>query len=222
MIRIAFCSLNILLLLPLSSPAATAITCHCFTDRSYDPARPSLADPYLLATAQNSFFAVLFNVDKKTIVMKKQAGGSADDLWVAYWVASKSGTTGETILAVKEKKQSWKEVVVTMGIPSRTIGEPFAAEVAGGASDARLSQLIVDAVLLRHRLLGEQELVAMRKEWASNKEVIMTALIAIKTKRSAVRIYRDVKSGTKSWGRLLNEAKIQTGDIQSEFALLLK
>lgn len=223
MIRIAFCSLNILLLLPLSSPAATAITCHCFTDRSYDPARPSLADPYLLATAQNSFFAVLFNVDKKTIVMKKQAGGSADDLWVAYWVASKSGRTGETILAMKEKKQSWKEVVVTMGIPPRTLGEPFAAEVAGGALDARLSQLIVDAVLLRHRLLGEQELVAMRKEWASNQEVIMTALIAIKTKRSAVRVYRDVKSGTKSWGRLLSEAKIQTGgDIQSEFALLLK
>ena len=103
MIRIAFCSLNILLLLPLSSPVATAITCHCFIDRSYDPARPSLADPYLLATAQNSFFAALFNVDKKTIVMKKQAGGSSDDLWVAYWVASKSGRTAETILSVREK-----------------------------------------------------------------------------------------------------------------------
>lgn len=220
--NIAFCSLSILLLLPVLSPAESAITCHCFTERSYDPSKPSLADPYFLATAQNSFFAALFNVEKKAIVMKKQAGDSADHLWVAYWVASKSGRTSETVLAAKGKNRSWKSVIATMGITSRTLGEPLAAEVAKGASDARLSQLVVDAALLQHRLLGEQELVAMRKERASNQEIIMTVLIAIKTKKSAIRIYREVKSGTKSWGRFLSDANIQAGDIQSVFVALLK
>lgn len=222
MIRIAFCSLGVILLLPVTSPAAPAITCHCFTDRSYDPAHPALVDPYLLATTQNSFFAALFNVDKKNIVMKKQAGSSADGLWVAYWIASKSGKTGETLLAERGKNKSWNEVVVTMGILPRSMGEPFAAEVVSGASDARLSQLIVDAVLVRHRLLGEHDLVAMRKEWASNQEVIITALVSAKTKRPAIRIYRDVKRGASSWGRLLDEANIRAAAIQSEFAALLK
>ena len=211
-----------LLLLPLSSPAAPTITCHCFTDRSYDASRPALADPYFLATTQNSFFAALFNVDKKIIVMKKQTGISADDLWVAYWVASRSGLTGEALLAARGKKESWMDVVVPLGLPARLLGERFAAEVATGASSARLAQEIVDGVLARRRLLGEQDLAALRKERASNQEVVITALIAVRTGRPAIQIYRDVKKGVKSWGELLGEAKIQASGIQTEFAVLLK
>src|SRR6185369_13742858 len=83
--------LILLLIYPLSAQAIPAITCHCFTDRAYDPARPTLADPYFLAMTQNTFFAELFVVEKKTIVLKKQKGTSADDLLVAYWIATKSG-----------------------------------------------------------------------------------------------------------------------------------
>ena len=83
MLRMVFCSLCMVLLLPLSTPAAPAITCHCFTDRSYDPSRPTLADPYFLATTQNSFFAALFTADKKMIVMKKQSGSSAEGRLIA-------------------------------------------------------------------------------------------------------------------------------------------
>ncbi|CAG0969596.1 hypothetical protein GEOBC_01197 [Geobacteraceae bacterium] len=38
-------SLVLLVLFPLSALAMPAITCHCFTDRAYDPARPMVADP---------------------------------------------------------------------------------------------------------------------------------------------------------------------------------
>ncbi|GAC1471351.1 MAG: hypothetical protein PVSMB11_07080 [Desulfuromonadaceae bacterium] len=222
MSRLVLCNLSMLLLLPASSPAATAITCHCFTNRSYEPSRPALADPYFLATTQNSFFAALFNADKKMIVMKKQTGSSADDLWVAYWVASRSGSTGEALLVARGKKRSWQEVIVPLGLPAKSLGERFAVEAATGASSARLAQEIVDDVLVRHRLLGEQELTALRKERASNQEVIITALITARVRRPAVQIYRDVKNGLKSWGALLGEAKIQASAIQSEFVTLLK
>lgn len=217
--------LGTLLFLPLSSQAAPdvpAVTCHCFTDRAYDPSRPALADPYFLATTQNSFFAAFFNVDKKMIVMKKQAGCSADDLWVAYWVSSRSGVSGETLLALRGKKESWKEVVVPLKLSAKSLGERFAAEVAGGEGAARLAKIIVDDILVRNRLLGTQELATLRKEWASNQEVIMTALISVRIKRPATQIYHDVKRRSKSWGAFLGEAKIQPGEIQSEFVTLLK
>jgi hypothetical protein len=219
---LVFCCLSILLFLPLSSSAASAITCHCFTDRSYDPARPALADPYFLATTQNSFFASLFNVDKKTVVMKKQAGNSADDLWVAYWVASRSGVTAETLLAARGKKRSWKEVVVPLGLPAKSLGGRFETEIVAGASSVHLAQGIVDDVLVLYRLLGEQDLAVLRNEWASNQEVIITSLIAARSGRPPINIYQDVKKGSKSWGALLGEAKIQPSGIQSEFTALLK
>lgn len=88
--KILFCFI-LMYTLPISAYAIPAITCHCFTDRSYDAAHPAAADAYFLATTQNAFFALVFNTDKKSVVMKKQQGTSPDDLWIAYWVASKTG-----------------------------------------------------------------------------------------------------------------------------------
>src|ERR1700674_2872890 len=95
-------SLIFLLIFPLSAQAMPTITCHCFTDRSYDAARPAAAEHYLLATTQNSCFSLVFNADKKTIVIKKQQGTSSDDLWIGYWVASKSRAAPDTLLQAKQ------------------------------------------------------------------------------------------------------------------------
>ncbi len=222
MYRLVLTCLSIFLLLPLSLQAAPAITCHCFTDRSYDPSQPALADPYFLATAQNSFFAVLFNVDKKTVVMKKQAGNSADDLWVAYWLAARTGQSGETLLAERGKKESWNAVIVSMKLSAKILGDRFIDEVHAGASSGRLAQMIIDDVLLQYRLIGSQDLNSLRKGWASNQEIIIAVLIAAKTGRAPLTIYRNVKNGSKSWGALLAEANIQPPGIQPEFIALLK
>ncbi|HZV82147.1 MAG TPA: hypothetical protein VFF53_08275, partial [Geobacteraceae bacterium] len=106
-------SLLLLLALPMPARAIPAITCHCFTDRSYDPARPALADPYFLATTQNSFFAEVFNMDKKNLVMKKQQGTASDDLWIAYWVAVKTGMSPDALLKAKQDKE-WKDVLAPL------------------------------------------------------------------------------------------------------------
>lgn len=222
MSHIVLSILSILLLLPVSSPAAPAITCHCFTDRSYDPARPSLADPYFLATTQNSFFAVVFNVDRNMIVMKKQAGSSADDLWIAYWIASRSGTTGEALLAARGKNKSWKEVVEALKLSKKSLGEKLLTDLASGRPTISLAQEVVDGILVGRRLLKGQDVATLRNEWASNQEIIMTALIAAKSKRPPLQVYRGVKNRATSWGALLNEAKIQPPGIQTEFTQLMK
>ncbi len=115
------------LLFPVPVMAIPAITCHCFTDRSYDPVRPAAADPYFLATTQNSFFAIVFNADRKSIVMKKQQGASSDDLWIAYWVASKSGISPETLLQSKQGKDMWKDVITPLRLATKPLGAGFSA-----------------------------------------------------------------------------------------------
>ena len=97
----------LLAMIAVSSPAQAipAITCHCFTDRSFDPAKPALADPYFLAMTQNTLFALVFKIDKKTVVIKKQQGVSSDDLWLAYWIAAKSGQLPEGLLQAKTERQ---------------------------------------------------------------------------------------------------------------------
>lgn len=214
--------LLVLFAIPEAALAIPAITCHCFTDRSYDPARPALADPYFLATTQNSFFAVVFNTDKKSIVMKKQQGASGDDLWVAYWLGMKTGLAAEDLLKNKTDKETWRKVSVAHRIATKGLGATFNDALQADAPASRLSQLVVDELFRSYRLLSDSELASIRKAGASNQELVIATLIAAKSGRSARQVYQDVKSGGKTWGALLQQAKIDTRNIQQELVVTLK
>ncbi|MDD2851074.1 MAG: hypothetical protein PHY09_04135 [Desulfuromonadaceae bacterium] len=109
--KAVYLALILALFSPLPLLAAPAITCHCFTERTFDPAHPVAADPYFITSAQNSFFSALFATDIHTIVMKKQGGTFSDDLWIAYWIAAKDGvlTPGATLKAKQGK--TWQAAV---------------------------------------------------------------------------------------------------------------
>lgn len=214
-------SLVIFLMLPLPALAIPAITCHCFTDRAYDPAHPAVADPYFLATTQNSFFAAAFGVEKKTIVVKKQKGVSADDLWVAYWLAARSGADPESLLQEHAAKGSWRQVITRSAIPANLLGGKVADTLNANAADERLARAVVDELLLRFRFHAELDLAALRKAGAGNQELVIAGLIAAKTRQPAIQIYREVKSGRTSWGAFLQKAKIDPSEIQLEVASLV-
>jgi hypothetical protein len=216
--------LCILLILsfPISASAIPAISCHCFTDRSYDAAHPAAADAYFLATTQNSFFAIVFNTDKKSIVMKKQQGTSPDDLWVAYWIASKAGKTPDSLLQSKSKSDSWKNVVAPLNLPPNSLGTRFINALNANVPTERLSEAVVDELFLKDRLLGDRDLADMRKAGASNQELIVATVIATKTRQPARQFYLEVKAGTKTWGSLLSWTKIDTKNMQHEVANILK
>lgn len=209
----SFLSLIMLTLCPLSAFAIPAITCHCFKDRTYDPVRPALADPYFLATTQNSFFAVAFAIDKKTVVMKKQQGTSAEDLWIAYWLAAKSGSDPQSFLQARQTRGSWRLAAAQLGIPAGSMGRRFAEALQTNATDAYLADTVVDELLLRFRFYGNADLTALRKAGAGNRELILAALISFKTRQPALKLYLDVKNGSKSWGALLDNAKIAPAEI---------
>jgi hypothetical protein len=219
--KILLC-LSLLFLFPMSAYAIPAITCHCFTDRSYDAAHPAAADAYFLATAQNSFFAIVFNTDKKSIVMKKQQGASSDDLWVAYWVASKAGKSPDSLLQAKSKSDSWKNVVVSLNLPPKSLGARFSNALNANVPTDRLSKAVVDDLFLKDQLLGEKDLDDLRKAGASNQELIIATVIATKTKQTARQLYLEVKVGTITWGSLLLWTKIDTKNMQQEVANTLK
>lgn len=205
-----------------TATATSTTTCHCFTDRSYNPAKPTLADPYFLATAQNSFFAAIFAVDKRLVVLKKQGGAASDDMWVAYWLAARGVGQGDVLLDQYEKLHSWSAVLVASGIHRKALGEPLATELVRGAPSARLAQLIVDDVLVKKNAISVRELAGLRQAHATNQEVILIALLTARSRIQAMSLYNDVKNGRRSWGAWLAEVKIPSAAMLGEFAAMVK
>lgn len=203
---------------PAGAWAIPAITCHCFTDRSYDPGRPTGADPYFLATTQNSFFAAAFGVEKKSIVVKKQKGAAADDLWIAYWLAGKSGGDPDKLLQARHDKGSWRQVATSLAIPDKLLEAGGTVEV----TDEELAVAVVDELLLRFHLHSKEELAGLRQAGATSQETILAALISAKSRQPATRLYHQIRGGGTSWGELLQRAKIDPAKIQEEMTLLVQ
>jgi hypothetical protein len=213
--------LVLLLAFPASAFAIPTITCHCFTQRSYDPAHPAKADPYFLATTQNSFFSTVFATRKVWVVLKKQAGASSDDLWVTYWIAKKAAVAPGAVLELRKGKRNWPEVFTALGLSDQRLGARFAASVKSNPSASGIARAVVDDLLLQYRLQSDQELVSLRRAGAANQELILASMLAAKTGQPAIKLYGEVKSGAKSWGDLLDRAKIAPKEIQKVLASIL-
>lgn len=214
--------LGILLLFPMSAFAIPAITCHCFTDRSYDPSRPALADPYFLATTQNSFFSAIFNIEKKSLVMKKQKGASSDDLWVAYGISAKTGLAPDALLQARETKGTWHDAIRSLGVAPESLGTRLAAALQVKAATPLLAEAVANDVILRYRLLDNGELTALRKAGASNQELFIAILSAARLKQPARQVYAAVRNGSKSWGKVLTEAGLDASEIQGAASAMVR
>lgn len=139
-----------------------------------------------------------------------------------YWVASKSGKTSDNLLQVKAKSDSWKNVVVPLNLPPKSMGARFSNALNANIPTSKLSEAVVDELFLKDHLLDDKDLGDLRRAGATNQELIIATVIATKTKQSAKQLYLEVKAGTKTWGSLLSWTKIDTKNMQQEVAIILK
>src|SRR5512145_3059565 len=97
-----------LLALPGSALAAPTVNCHCFRNRSFDPADPPAADPYILANARSSLLSAAFGVPKATLVRAVMTGTPPEDLWIAHWSAARTGREAAWLLGAIAETGSWR------------------------------------------------------------------------------------------------------------------
>lgn len=216
----------VLALLPLSVIAKPTINCHCFRDRTFDPAQPSAADDYFLATSQNSFFAARFKISKKTIVIKKQRGIAAADLWLAYWLGEKSSQAGDILLGRKQAGESWNDIVSWLELGEKELGKAFNDGLQGELNQDNmggfhLDQLIVDQILVDAALLKGDELQRLRRASATNKMVILLAALSYEQSATAEQIYTEVTDNGRSWGALITQYKLKVRQLPQLFEQML-
>ncbi|MCD6526128.1 MAG: hypothetical protein J7K75_03945 [Desulfuromonas sp.] len=175
-------------------------------------AKPGTADDYFLTATQNTFFALTFDVTKKIIVRKKQHGASGSDLWIAYWLADKSGTVAEDILTARSDNPDWLTTINSLKINTDNMGTTFTSALKGGTIP--LDHVVVDEVLERLQILSANDLMALCNNKATNKEVIVCALLAAKSGTQPLPFLQRVQGHVKNWDSLMTEAGINIRNIE--------
>jgi hypothetical protein len=191
-------------------PAAADPTgpCHCYRVRTFDPADPKGADPYILATTRSSLLSAAFGPAKRELVTAVMSGTSPEDLWVAHWAAARAGRPAAALLDEKAKRGTWKAALAATALPAR-----LADALARGASDADLAAIAVDDVLERRLGAEPSELAAARAAGASTPEVILAAVLAARLDTAPATVLAPVKAGKATWGAALQALGLAPRDL---------
>ncbi|MDF1525393.1 MAG: hypothetical protein RRA15_03970 [bacterium] len=209
-----------LVMLPIQPQKAHGnVSCHCFKERSFKPAQPASADPYILATTRNSLLAAAAGIDKGTVVRQRMTGATETDLWLSNYLSTRvDNRSADELLDARDKGSSWAAAFDAVGLDSGKLGTAF--QTARKTDDADgMARSLADPVLGEAFTVPEPTLAQMRDAGANIAETALSLYLAGQLNQTPESIFRKVKEGKKTWGVLLNSLgiKIDTvGDLIAE------
>jgi len=192
-------------LLPASLFADSGISCHCFQDRVYNPEQPGAADDYILATTRNSFISALFEIPKKQIVKARMSGTPGEDLWLAGYLAQRSGQTVAELLVARQGVTDWNTLLINLDGFPEILAPEVAAPVLARKSATVVVSALVELQVVKHLGLPAGEIKKLRSEDATDSQLILVALLARQSGVSAIKIFRQRRMQGLPWDVLLNQ-----------------
>jgi hypothetical protein len=196
---------------------AAAVTCHCFRDRTYDPAAPGKAEPYLLATTANSLLAAVQGIPRGDLVRALMGGATPHDLWVAHRTAGSLGRDASALLKERAAGRSWALILGD----GRGLGEGVRLALAGGGGEEAVAVAVAEEVLASRLGATPRELAELGLLTGSFRERILAVVAARLTGRPATELVGRVKTGRETWGGILHAAGIAPGEMESRIPPLL-
>ncbi len=209
--------LTLMLLPAVGAVAGPAVSCHCFQERSFDPQRPAAADPYILATTQNTLLAAALGLPKKEVVRAKMAGENGDRLWVVHYLAAHSGLPSEKISAARLQADDWRGAVQLLRLDPGAFSPLFVAALVRQADERLLAAAAADASLIDFCSIEPETTAALRQAGASTAETVLAVLLARKAGRASVQLLALVRNGRATWGSLLQAAAVSPAEIDTLF-----
>ena len=203
---------------PSASHAAPTVACHCYQDRTFDPARPAAADPYILATTRSSLLSAAFGVDKRSLVSAVMTGTAAEDLWVAHHAGARTGRPAAALLDLRAERGSWAAALDGLN----GLDAPFAAALAGGADGRALAALAVDDVLLSRLRVTPAAVSSLREAGATPEERILASALAAHLSAPTAPLVVQVRAGKATWGQVLADSGLAPRDLDGLLRRLVR
>ena len=191
-------------MIPAITSAETTVNCHCFQDRTFNHRDTAAADPYFLATTQNSFMSLIYGVDKRDLVTAKMSGTSGAYLWILFDVAARSQQDIDKVDEVYGQTKHWDVVFKELQLTPQQLGETYWQL---GGNPEQLAEHIVDLQLKKQFGVKADDLKNWHSRGMHRKELILALLL----EGDPLDIFNQVNSGMQTWGKLLYDQGLLDG-----------
>lgn len=194
--------------------AADTTNCHCFKDRTFNPADRFASDDYLLATTFNSLLASEFDISKgKIIMMKMREGVAGNDLVTALYLSKESGIDVPQLLKSK-KTHSWKEIVDTMGTNADASKRNNRFHfITSGSSDEQIAEYISDSIIAKRFSPPPDSLNNLRKMNLKPREIILAYTLGVIAGIPSEAIADQRLKNGLSWSEIAHNLGLQPEEV---------
>jgi len=196
-----------------------AAGCHCFKDRSFDPARKFAADEYILATSFNSMLATSFSISKKQIIMlRMRMGVGGEDLITSLYLGQLLERDFQKILTLRSNGQSWSQIVSAEEFIGKVENDPVLSEINKNRSDQDVFQSATAILASSYFSIPSDIIEKYRDSGFSDKEIVLVLGLSVRSGQPVENLFTLNKEKGQSWGEITNSLGIAPGDIDDMIA----
>ncbi|MDW7772548.1 MAG: hypothetical protein SCH71_06620 [Desulfobulbaceae bacterium] len=202
------------LLFPAAAFSAQPATgCHCFRDRTFNPADTFASDGYLLTTVFNSLTASYFSIPKRQIVMLKMKGGvHNEDLLIALYAGSRMGLEATDLLAEK-KDGSWQQVLAEKQVPQSLRHDELYNRIREGLPVEDAAGDIIREILNDRFGIMPESFAALVRQGASLREIALIFTLAEHVRTTPETIFSQYHDWGFSWSQIAHNFGLQPADV---------
>ena len=188
---------------PLHVFAESAIKCHCFTERSYNPADKFASDEYILATSFNSLLARFYNIPKRQIVMIKMNEGMAqDDLLISLKLAKITGIDLRKFLSLHREKKTWASIISGLSQQAAIKNDEILEAIRSGMLSEEAGVMIADEMIVEFYEIMTEKLKILRKSGLNEKEMALLFILAHRSEIQPEALMEQYKKQGRSWSEI--------------------
>jgi hypothetical protein len=183
--------------------AESTIKCHCFTDRSYNPADRFAADEYILVTSFNSLLSKFYDIPKRQIVMiKMNEGMPQDDLLISLRIARITGIDLRKFLSLHRENKTWEAIITDLSQNEAIKKDEILEAARSGLPAEEAGIMIADEIIAGFFQVKPEKVQALRKSGLSEKEMTLLFILAHVSEVPPEALLEQYKKQGRSWSEI--------------------
>lgn len=189
--------------LVLHASAESAVTCHCFLDRSYNPDDRFASDEYILTTTFNSLLAKSFAIPKRQIVMIKMNEGVAqNELLIGLKISRITGIDIRKFLRLRQEKKTWAEIISSLSKQETIKKDAILEAVKSGMTIEDAGVMVADEMIAEFYGIPLEEIHKLRMSGLDAKEMSLLFILSHAGQKKPEVLAEQYRKQGSSWSEI--------------------